>query len=604
MNRIHKAKNTTKTQPTHNITQSQHGGDGEWRVLIIYTTVSLEQTSIAMTSFRRTVGASADVKELQYIAALNQTCEPLCRANGTISSLDVQRFLQSRHGLKISHAQSRDIVRGLGGSALSQSVAHSILRKHAQSLRSLPQALLARKKNLTFWFGGGKRSDEATPSQDHDGNTELVDTTIGIDKPSIEYLDLVQLLSIILIPTFARMGAQSQARQKRQGHLEEATQETNNESLDPSIPEELLSDVLNMLWSDVDHHSMEEALEENELTSNTLNDAIDFEMVCELDRGRPSSVAEEGSEKALVSNSNEVLDTTHEDGGNDNTIDGSSGLNGEKKMCEEEENKDICNDEPSTDDPRRPETFLRKEDRESETVMDVSENEDDKEPTSFDEKKTIEFPDANATKQSACSSNSPDTPTFVSSKPKSSPPRVTADFVRALLTANGEYERARDKQLIETMVQAAGSSSGLFDEEAFVNALTSDIGEWKVGSEDRTSSYVFDVFGKENALDFELVLKRTKQSVEETRTGGDVENSAEDEADDKLVGNGDWNTKVIDLVIDSHASVTTVVFIWLFFILAAILSAALLSTITAFNPSCEDEGDTPGCKLLATIVQW
>jgi hypothetical protein len=158
------------------------------------------------TSFRRKVGASADVNELEYIAALNQTCEPLCRANGTISSLDVQRFLISRHGLQISHAQSRDIVRGLGGSALSQSVAHSIFYRHAQSLRSLPQALLARKKNLTFWLlGGGKRSDEATPSQDNDDNVELVDTTIGIDKPSIEYLDLVQMLSIILIPTFARM---------------------------------------------------------------------------------------------------------------------------------------------------------------------------------------------------------------------------------------------------------------------------------------------------------------------------------------------------------------------------------------------------------------
>lgn len=52
-----------------------------------------------MTSFNRPVGAPFDVKELEYIAALHQSCIPRTRRNGTVSSIDILRFFRSRFGL-------------------------------------------------------------------------------------------------------------------------------------------------------------------------------------------------------------------------------------------------------------------------------------------------------------------------------------------------------------------------------------------------------------------------------------------------------------------------------------------------------------------------
>ena len=65
--------------------------------------------------FKRMLGAPADVKELEYISALHQTCVPDTRENGTVSSLDIQALLASRYGLFLSHAECIEIIRGLGG---------------------------------------------------------------------------------------------------------------------------------------------------------------------------------------------------------------------------------------------------------------------------------------------------------------------------------------------------------------------------------------------------------------------------------------------------------------------------------------------------------
>ena len=64
--------------------------------------------------FERSVGAGADVKELEYVIALQQTSEET-RANATVSSMDIVALLQSRHSLTISHEQAIELVRRLGG---------------------------------------------------------------------------------------------------------------------------------------------------------------------------------------------------------------------------------------------------------------------------------------------------------------------------------------------------------------------------------------------------------------------------------------------------------------------------------------------------------
>lgn len=66
--------------------------------------------------FERSVGAAADVRELEYISGLHQVAIPL-RRDGTISAKDVRVFLRSRHGLVLHKEDSIDIVKGLSGTA-------------------------------------------------------------------------------------------------------------------------------------------------------------------------------------------------------------------------------------------------------------------------------------------------------------------------------------------------------------------------------------------------------------------------------------------------------------------------------------------------------
>jgi len=63
-------------------------------------------------------------------------------------------------------------------------------------------------------------------------------------------------------------------------------------------------------------------------------------------------------------------------------------------------------------------------------------------------------------------------------------------------------------------LKAAQSRSGRFDEEAVVNAISSDLREWEVGSEDRFSSYFYDVFGTSSPVEV------TKLEADEDDTTG------------------------------------------------------------------------------------
>jgi len=65
--------------------------------------------------FKRPIGAGADLKELEYVIALQQTSMET-RDNATLSSHDVLALLRSRYALtNISHEQAVSVVRSLGG---------------------------------------------------------------------------------------------------------------------------------------------------------------------------------------------------------------------------------------------------------------------------------------------------------------------------------------------------------------------------------------------------------------------------------------------------------------------------------------------------------
>ena len=119
---------------------------------------------------------------------------PKTRANGTISSLDIQRYLMSRHGLEITYGQACDIIHGLGGGSLSQNVIGMIA--DPTRLSSLNASM---KKKRRIWQR--KTPEEqvledaaAAANENKENETELY-------HPKVKYLDIVQMVSIVLMPT-------------------------------------------------------------------------------------------------------------------------------------------------------------------------------------------------------------------------------------------------------------------------------------------------------------------------------------------------------------------------------------------------------------------
>ncbi|GAX19612.1 hypothetical protein FisN_19Hh192 [Fistulifera solaris] len=145
--------------------------------------------------FLRSIGAGADVKELEYIAALHQTCFP-DRPNGSISSRDVQALLTSRYGLMLSHKECIEIVRSLGGGLSQEELqvqekAYSAGQKMIQKVVHMSQVTtssLMRKPSDSV-------QNRLEESQKH------IDEELCSPE---EYLDLVQITALLLIPVLAR----------------------------------------------------------------------------------------------------------------------------------------------------------------------------------------------------------------------------------------------------------------------------------------------------------------------------------------------------------------------------------------------------------------
>jgi hypothetical protein len=215
--------------------------------------------------FKRSVGPAADVKELQFVIALHQTCAPDTRENAAVGSVDIARLLASRHGLHITSTQAEDLVRSLGGGdtigkapekkktpsairfglfskkqalsttqadgevpALSASRLGALLHHSStnSSMENNNNSRLLESASLGSRLNGGLETNSsllsdakeelADPSQyteeideldDRDETEEeavVLEDTFTNDMFSEQYLDMVQLLSTLLIPTFAR----------------------------------------------------------------------------------------------------------------------------------------------------------------------------------------------------------------------------------------------------------------------------------------------------------------------------------------------------------------------------------------------------------------
>lgn len=144
-------------------------------------------------SFPFPCGANIDVKELEYIVSLHQTCLPTLRKDATIATNDIFLFLKSRYGLDLSSQDVLDILRGLGGNRAQSFEVDSDNKGNDNNNNCV--------KSCSSHVG-------------HDNKCDCIDIEKGsrliIDYASEEnndkecYLDLVQLVSILIIPTLVR----------------------------------------------------------------------------------------------------------------------------------------------------------------------------------------------------------------------------------------------------------------------------------------------------------------------------------------------------------------------------------------------------------------
>ena len=462
-----------------------------------------------MAPFERTVGAGADIKELEYIAALHQTCMPNTRANGTISSLDIQRYLMSRHGLEITHGQAKDIIRGLGGGSLSKEVIQMIVDPSRMSW--LKETMTNQKRRLWNEKTKAEQIREEAAAAEAEGRTDdnLVDDK-DLYHPKFEYLDLVQLVSIILIPTFARFG-----KRWRDERID-LRMSLNNHSA---------------YWSKLDEQ-------------NPSQSSVEVEL------------GPDGQEEKQVDDFGEALEDL------------------KRKLAETVGNVskgDVNGGIPALDPEPRDliHEVLRMlwKDLEISSIINSEEHVTGK-IESGENWRQIE------------------------------PPVMCAKLVETLLLENGEYERAKDRDLIQRMVQAAYSPSGRFDEEAFINALTSDLSAWRVGCEDRETTYIYDVFGTDDLKKFDrLGEKGAVNSHEDLEAQESDTNTVELHKKRSL--------KFVDSVVDMYASSVTLLLIWLFFLSVASMYTGFVKAANFKEASCKLKGDHSfGCTLLSTLYTW
>lgn len=188
-------------------------------------------------SFNRPVGAAVDVRELEYISALLQTDLPHLRRDGTIKARDILIYLRSRYGLVVEIDQALDILLGLGGDCLDERLDEALLdvdkvelRDHEHRTRQQMMEMAQEndtainpileshirrryKSTARMEISDAEKNaneDQASPSK----KKKTFGRSVAVDKESerlAKYaedanLDLVQLLSIIVMPTLARAG--------------------------------------------------------------------------------------------------------------------------------------------------------------------------------------------------------------------------------------------------------------------------------------------------------------------------------------------------------------------------------------------------------------
>lgn len=485
-------------------------------------------------SFDRPIGAAADARELEYIASLHQT-RPNGRVEGTISATDIVAFVRSRSGLKISHDRARDVVRGLGGGDVSDAALRRLYGEQSlddnnnndKSSRELDDELikqelggsvnqklsvklkdhLARRKKEIIMedTGGGNemdgninnsllpvsslRSDDelqpnegsaAAPRDRQQNKRSTGSKSADEEKCKEEYLDLVQLLSILFIPVFAR------ALYDRDDIT--ATDNQSRQTL------------TNMSINNEKKFSQEDA------AVNPIADAFDTTM-------NTAAEAVNTVKDATINAAGEAV----------NVVTTAVGINKEEVQ------------------------------------------------TAFEMEQWKKFEEMKVKPEGLIGHVLSLLLKSVKAEEES---ELDKELVKQLLIAHSEFERAEDDELLEEMVNMAKGpvANAKMNLDAFFRALTSDIKAYDSVCESRVTTTIFDVFGFES---FVQIRKDTEDGAgnvpDEENTPNEVANSSRtsNRCDVSLSSELVWKpmSASIDLVLDTHRSVSFTVSLWVFYIL-------------------------------------
>lgn len=494
--------------------------------------------------FRTIVGAAADVKELEYIAALLQT-STLARENGLVSSIDIQRLLCSRYGVQISHRQAIELVSGFAGtSAMEEKIVERVIQQRQQQRKGnrvnristhSTSIISPNEKQKVFLMSdmpppqdvqieGKVRSNELCAGTYISSNEEERDVVIDtlFDVPGNDSLLEDAIRDITETETTMNVQAIIQAPVVREGpgHPTSVIQQTH--PLHSPISLERQDDVSmydDFLDADLDDIEIPEVY-------------VDIVQLTAL-----------------------LLIPTF--------ADGAKAFRVTCTATENNVNEPVCGDSASEYTPPS-ELFVNGRRMLIKSVF-------------------IE-------------------------QGQEWPFRMCAELVESILLEAGELERAQDVQLIEAMVEAARSTSGCFDEEALVNALTSDLKEWETGNENRMTSMLYDVFQQDDPR----LLVNSEQDKGNNIT--DIEHELDEEQlsmqkqkDEIHTGIKAVNVTNVDFVVDSHSSVTVVVIIWMFYILMTLTYIALSRTLVTLPCERFDSSADPdsfGCVLAGVLWQW
>ena len=185
-----------------------------------------------MTStFERPVGAPADVMELEYCSALQQTGMHSLRHNGSLQAVDIQRQLLSRHGIDVSTEQIETVIlQQLAG----------CLYEEGKTPEEEDDAVAAAEEDIE-----AARDPAKSIAQSSDGGAkEDVIQTLPID--------LVQQVALLLIPQLQQIALteNSEGRKERKKDEEASspsdTKEDSSEADQGKVVQTVLEELLEL----------------------------------------------------------------------------------------------------------------------------------------------------------------------------------------------------------------------------------------------------------------------------------------------------------------------------------------------------------------------